>query len=34
VAWVEVHDQHGNFSRSPNVRFMVERTTATPYNVP
>ena len=34
VAWVEVRDRQGNFSRSPDVRFMVEPAAATPQQIP
>ena len=34
VAWVEVHDGNGNFSRSPDVRFMVEGAATTPHQIP
>jgi len=34
VAWVELHDRDGNFNRSPDVRFMVERYADVPHNTP
>ena len=34
VAWVELHDRDGNFNRSPDVRFMVERSADVPHNTP